>query len=177
MITDGPSENLDKLTWVLAGAISVAQRSIKIMTPYFLPSRVLTVALQTAVLRGVQIDIILPRRNNLRFMNWAAWHVIRPLVATGISVHFFEGPFVHSKLFLVDDYYAQVGSANLDPRSLRLNFEIAVEIYDRPVCGELAGHFAESLGNSRRVTRHDLASRDPVRRLRDAIIWLFSPYL
>ena len=110
-------------------------------------------------------------------MHWAAWHVIRPMIAIGVGVHFRDGPFVHSQLFLVDDSYVQVGSANLDPRSLRLNFEIAVEIYDADVGGELAAHFAEALVSSRRVTRHDLASRDPLRRLRDAIICLFSPYL
>ncbi len=177
VITDGPSEDLDKLIWVLVGAMAAAQRSIKIVTPYFLPSRVLTVALQTAALRGVEVDVVLPRRNNLRFMTWAAWHVIRPLVRTPVRVHFFDGPFLHSKLFLIDDYYLQISSANLDPRSLRLNFEVAVEVYEHALGQRMAREFGALLARSRQVSEDDLRRRHPLRRVRDALVWLFAPYL
>ncbi len=177
VIVDGPNEDLDKLLWVLVGAISLAHTSIKIMTPYFLPPRELTVALQTAALRGVQVTVILPGTNNFAFMNWAATHALDGLLEAGVRIAFFQGPFVHTKFFLVDDYYAHAGSSNLDPRSLRLNFEMAVEVYDQALGKRLAAHFASSLARSRPYLRADWRRRGLLRRLRDAAFWVLSPYL
>jgi cardiolipin synthase len=177
VIVDGPNEDLDRLLWVMVGAISAARSSIKIMTPYFLPPRELAVALQTAALRGVQVTIVLPAHNNFAFMTWAATHALGELLKTGVAVHFFTGPFLHTKLFLVDDYYAQIGSSNLDPRSLRLNFELAVEIYDHAVGSTLAAHFDEILAQSREFGFEAWRDRSLPRRLRDAAFWVLSPYL
>ena len=134
-------------------------------------------ALQTAALRGVAVTIALPAHNNFPFMTWAAMHSIGFLLKTGVKVYFLDGPFVHSKLFLVDDYYAQIGSSNLDPRSLRLNFEMAVEVYDHAFGAELAAHFSASLECARELEHSDWRRRRLPRRLRDAFFWLFSPYL
>ena len=86
-------------------------------------------------------------------------------------------PFVHSKLFYVDDYYAQIGSANFDPRSLRLNFEMNIEVYDRDAVSGLARHFEAVRGRSAPVTLADVDGRPVVGRTLDGIAWLFSPYL
>ncbi len=177
VIVDGPNEDLDKLLWVLVGAIALARSSIKIMTPYFLPPRELTVALQTAALRGVEVTVILPASNNFGFMSWAATHSLGELLEAGVRVGFFRGPFVHTKFFLVDDYYAHAGSSNLDPRSLRLNFEMAVEVYDQVVGRRLAAHFAASLARSSVLSLEQWRRRGLGRRLRDAFFWIFSPYL
>ena len=177
VIVDGPNEDLDKLLWVLVGAIPAARSSIRIMTPYFLPPRELAVALQTAALRGVAVTIVLPAHNNFPFMTWATTHALGELLGTGVRVHFYTGPFLHTKLLLVDDYYAQVGSSNLDPRSLRLNFELAVEIYDHAFGRGVATHFDEILADSRELHYAAWRERSLPRRLRDAMFWVFSPYL
>ncbi|HMV71421.1 MAG TPA: cardiolipin synthase [Pseudomonadales bacterium] len=177
VIVDGPNEDIDKLLWVLVGAINAARRSIRIMTPYFLPPRELAVALQTAALRGVEVTIVLPAHNNFVFMTWAATHTLGELLKTGVQLRFFEGPFQHTKLLLVDDYYAQIGSSNLDPRSLRLNFELAVEIYDHAFGCQLAEHFAATLSRSRVYGYREWRRRGALQRLRDAAVWLFTPYL
>jgi len=177
VIVDGPNEDLDRLLWVLLGAISAARTSIKIMTPYFLPPRELAVALQTAALRGVAVTIVLPAHNNFAFMTWATTHALGELLKTGVRVHFFTGPFLHTKLFLVDDYYAQIGSSNLDPRSLRLNFELAVEVYDLEVGGGLAEHFGQMLAQSVEFDFGHWRRRSLPRQLRDGAFWVFSPYL
>lgn len=177
VIVDGPNEDLDKLLWVLVGAISAARASIRIMTPYFLPPRELAVALQTAAMRGVEVTIVLPAHNNFPFMTWATTHTLGELLMTGVRVHFYTGPFLHTKLLLVDDYYAQIGSSNLDPRSLRLNFELAVEIYDHAFGGQVAAHFVEILAESRELSFETWQRRSLPRRLRDAVFWVFSPYL
>ncbi len=129
-ITGGPDENIDKLLLILISAIGAARRRILIMTPYFIPPPELVAALQEAALRGVEVSLVLPRHSNLRYIDWATLHWLPALVERGVQVHLQEPPFSHAKLFIVDADYAQIGSVNLDTRSLRLNFEIALEVFD-----------------------------------------------
>jgi cardiolipin synthase len=176
-IVDGPDDDMDRLATILIGAAAVAQRRIRIMTPYFLPPPGLYAALQAAALRGVEVLLILPGRNNLPYVQWATRHILGELLRWGVRVYYQPAPFVHTKLFVVDDHYAQIGSANLDPRSLRLNFELGVEVYDTRFAGTLAAHFDEVCGRSTQLGLADLQSLPLLTRVRDATAWLFSPYL
>lgn len=176
-IADGPDEPLDRLLLLLVGAVGLARQRVALMTPYFVPPRELLGALQAAALRGVDTSIILPERNNLFFMHRATRHLLWELLQRGVRVYFQPGPFVHSKLLLVDDEYAQIGSANVDPRSLRLNFELTVEVYDRDLVAELAAHYAEARHRAREVSLADVDGRSLHTRLLDGLAWLFSPYL
>lgn len=176
-ITDGPNEDLDRLALVLLAAVSAAQRRIGIMTPYFLPGRELIGALQAAALRGVEVSILLPGKNNLPYVHWATRNLLWELLQHGVEVRYQPPPFVHTKYLLVDDDYAQVGSANLDPRSLRLNFELNVEVFDADFNAALAAHFAAAWDASRPVTLAEISRRGLAERTRDALCWLFSPYL
>lgn len=177
VITDGPNEDLDRLALVLLAAVSAAQRRIRIVTPYFLPSRELMGALQAAALRGVAVSILLPGRNNLPYVHWATRNLLWELLQHGVEVRYQPPPFVHTKYLLIDDDYAQVGSANLDPRSLRLNFELNVEVFDADLSAALAADFAAAWDASRPVTLDEISRRGLAERTRDAFCWLFSPYL
>ncbi len=177
VICDGPNEDLDKLPAVINGAIAAASERVIVMTPYFLPSPDLTSVLQAAALRGVDVSIVLPGTNNLFMVHWAAFHGLEALLARGVRVFFQPPPFVHSKLLIVDHYYVQVGSANLDPRSLRLNFELALEVYDGHFAERLEAHAREAIARSTEFTLDDLNARPLWRRLRDALFWLGSPYM
>ena len=174
---DGPNEHHDKLSTILFGAVTTARHRIWIMTPYFLPSRELIAALQNAALRGVEVNILLPGKNNLPYMQWATSKMLWEILEKGVRVFYQPPPFVHSKLLVIDDHYAQIGSANIDPRSLRLNFELAVEIYDQTVAEILAPFFQESLARSREISLREVDARSIPVRARDALAWLFSPYL
>ena len=176
-IVDGPNEDLDKLTTIMVGAVSFARERIWIMTPYFLPSRELTAALQTAALRGVEVIVILPSKNNLPFVKWATNNMLWELLQRGVRVYFEPPPFVHTKLFLVDNCYAIIGSSNIDPRSLRLNFELVIEVFGKPVAEVIAAHVDEARKRSREVSLEDMDARPLIIRTRDAFAWLFSPYL
>lgn len=177
VIADGPDEDLDRIELVLQAAISSAQNAVGIMTPYFLPSRELLGCLQAAALRGVKVRIILPARNNLPYVHWATRNMLWELLYYDIEVYYQPPPFVHSKLLLIDEGYALVGSANIDPRSLRLNYELGMEIYDNKTTAELAEHFQKTLSQSHPVTLEEVDSRSLAQRSRDALCWLFSPYL
>jgi len=176
-ITDGPNEDFEQLNFVLQAAIAAARHEILIMTPYFLPSAELIAALQGAALRGVRTVVLLPKRNNLPYVGWAAQHQLALLMERGVRVRFQPGAFCHSKLFVVDGAYALIGSANWDPRSLLLNFELDVEIYDRDTAQTLAAHFAAAWQNAEELLLRDAQHLPFPRRLRNALFWLFSPYL
>jgi len=176
-VSDGPNEDLDKLKWILLGALSGARRSVRIMTPYFLPDPELIAALNAASLRGVRVDLILPERNNLPYVAWASQAQLWQVLSFGVRVFLQPGPFAHTKLFLVDDHYALIGSANLDPRSLRLNFEFNLEVYGAETAGKLSEYFESARRVSRETSEADLNARPLAAKLRDGVAALFSPYL
>jgi cardiolipin synthase len=176
-IIAGPNEDFEKLKWIVEGAIHAAKSNLRIMTPYFIPDRSMGAALITAALRGVQVEIILPEANNLAYVKWASQALIDELLDHGIKFFYQPAPFAHSKLFLVDDFYSLIGSANLDPRSLRLNFEFNVEVYDTQLCRQLTEHFISVAGRSLPVTGDYLEGRNFFAQLRDNAAKLFSPYL
>ncbi len=177
VVTDGPNEDLGKLAMIMTGAVALARHRVAIMTPYFLPPATLVSALQAAALRGVRVDVILPLRSNLRLVDWATRNMLWELLQFGVHIYYQPAPFAHSKLFIIDDDYAHIGSANLDPRSLRLNFELVVEVFDKGFVSRMGKHFEQLKISS---TEESLAGVDGRRlpvRIRDAVAWLFSPYL
>lgn len=177
VIMDGPNEDIDTLSTLLLSAICAAKRRIHLMTPYFLPSAEVVAALQAAALRGVDVTIILPGQNNLPFVHWASRHSLGALLRRGVRVFYQPAPFAHTKLFLVDDGYALIGSANIDPRSLRLNFELNVEVYQAELAETLSAHFDTVRKRSNELTPEQLEARSLPVRLKDSFAWLFSPYL
>jgi len=176
-IIEGPNEDLDKLLAVLVGAVSAARRQVAIMTPYFIPPRELVGALQAAALRGVAVTVFLPAKNNLPLVHWASRNMLWEVLQRGVRVYEQPPPFVHTKLFLVDGHYVQVGSANMDPRSLRLNFEMVVEVYDREFATIVDGHFEAVRQRSREITLEEVDGRPLPVRVRDGVAWLLTPYL
>ncbi|MEM9292730.1 MAG: phospholipase D-like domain-containing protein [Acidobacteriota bacterium] len=177
LVADGPNEDLDKLIMILIGAISAARHRVAVMTPYFLPPRSLLSAFQAAALRGVEVLVVLPQHSNLPPVDWATRNMLWELLQRGVRVVYQRPPFAHSKLFTIDGHYALVGSTNLDPRSLRLNFELCVEVYHRPTVETLDRHIDAAAQQGEPVTLAEVDGRPWPQRLRDSLCWLFSPYL
>jgi len=176
-VTDGPDEDFEKLRWTLLGALSIARESVQIVTPYFLPEPALVSALNLAAMRGVQVDIILPARSNLRFVDWASRAMWWQVLEHGCRIWLATPPLDHSNLMQVDHCWALLGSANWDPRSLRLNFEFNVECYDLALARRL-----ESIVEAKRrlatpVALADVDGRSVPVRLRDGVARLLTPYL
>jgi cardiolipin synthase len=176
-VAGGPDGELDRFTTLYIGAIGSARQRVAIMTPYFVPPRELIAPLQAAALSGVDVAVILPQRNNLPYVHRATRHLLWELLQRGVQVYYQPPPFVHSKLFYVDDHYAQIGSANFDARSLRLNFELNVEVYDRETVTSLAAHFEAVRARSSAVTLAEVDGRPLATKALDGAAWLFSPYL
>lgn len=176
-INDGPDKEFRKLEQLIMGALSCAARTVCIMTPYFIPDRPMISALITAALRGVDVRIVLPRRNNLPFVQWACQSLLWELVASGIKVYYQPPPFVHTKLMLVDDVWTLIGSANLDTRSLRLNFELNLSVIDTAFAGRVRAHFERAITIAHGISLQQLDNRPLPMRLRDGFCHLFAPYL
>lgn len=176
-VVNGPDAQSECLNALLTGVISTATHNIRIMTPYFLPPRSFLGALLSARHRGVQVDIILPSTNNIPLVHWAAQHILGDLAQADIHIWFQPPPFCHTKLLLIDTCYVHLGSANLDSRSLRLNFELTLEVFDTGLARTLRHHFNAIKKISQPLNTDKLAARNMPTRLRDAFFWLFSPYL
>jgi cardiolipin synthase len=159
------------------GALSQATRSVRICTPYFLPDPPVIDALRVAALRGVRVEIVLPERGNLLLVQWAAAAQLGQIVRWGCRVYLSPPPFDHSKLFLVDGEWSLIGSANWDPRSLRLNFEYGVECYSTELAARLGEVFEAKIAGARLLTVADVEQRSFPVRFRDGVVWLAQPYL
>lgn len=176
-IADGPDEDFETLLMAILGALAAARESVRILTPYFLPDPPLVAALRVAALRGVRVDIVLPERGNLRLVEWATYAQLGQVLSWGCHVNLSQPPFDHSKLLVVDQAWTLLGSANWDPRSLRLNFEYDIECYSAELAGRMNAIIDAKIANSRPLSLSELERRSLPRRLRDGVIWLAQPYL
>ena len=176
-VPDGPDEHFETVRMLLYAALAGATRSVAIATPYFLPDSALIGALNTAALRGVRVDVLLPEVSDNRLVRWASQALYWQVLERGCHLWLSPPPFDHSKLFLVDDAWTMIGSTNWDPRSLRLNFEVNVEVFDADFAGRARQWFDSRLATAREVTLAEVEGRPLDRRLRDGAARLLAPYL
>ncbi len=177
IVSSGPDRSLETNHKMLIGAFSIARTSILIMSPYFLPDRELISALITAARRGVTVDIVVPTANNLVLVDRAMTAQFDQMLNNYCRIWRAKGAFNHSKLLSIDDAWAYVGSSNIDPRSMRLNFEVDMEVIDRGFATEIGDHIRAILANSEQVEQHALRKRPFLVRLLEKVLWLGSPFL
>jgi cardiolipin synthase A/B len=175
VVTSGPDSDLEKIEYILLEALSCARTSIRIMTPYFLPDERIITALSLAAYRGVEVDLIIPEHSNHPTVDWGSRVQMVPLLTAGCRVWNYPAPFNHSKLMTIDGTWALIGSANWDVRSLRLNFELDIEVYESRLVREVDDLITEHQGA--RITASALESRPLALRLRDGAARLLVPYL
>jgi len=176
-ISDGPDRDLDKIQWTFLAALACARHRVQFSTPYFLPINGLDRAIQTAARRGVHIDIFLPEHGNLKLVEWASRGYWQQVIEGGARIWLVSGPFDHSKLMIVDYDWSFIGSANMDPRSLRLNFEVNVEVGSAEFNRELENVLAAKRLRARAVLAEELQCRPLPERLFEGTLGLLAPYL
>ncbi len=124
VVPSGPDEGREAIHRVFFSAIVGARRRVWITTPYFVPDRALLVALETAAGRGVEVKLLLPGHSNHKVTQQAGRSYYTELLEYGVEIFEYLPGMIHSKTMLVDDELSLVGSANMDVRSFRLNFEV-----------------------------------------------------
>lgn len=177
LIKDGPDERLNKLETLLSSVIACAQKRVLIVSPYFLPTTSIKSALVTARLRGVDVTIVVPEETNEPIVHAAMFRSVGDIIEQGVKIWMQPPPFAHSKIVIIDDSYTLLGSANIDPRSLRLNFELGVEVMDPALVTRLMQYYEPIIDASKELTTQVLNDRPFYRKLFGSIAWLFSPYL
>ncbi len=177
LCASGPDAHPQSIHAVYFTAITTARQRVWISTPYFVPDESLQAALSGAAMRGVDVRVLLPAKSDQPLVDAAARSYFPELLAAGVRIHAYGPPALHAKTMLVDSDAALVGSANVDNRSLRLNFEVLAICYgDEPV-QRLQAMFEADLRHAREVTSADLRKESLPRRLFEGAARLLSPML
>ena len=157
---------------------SESRRYVYVQTPYFIPNEPLGMALRNAALAGVDVRLIIPRRDDVNFIvTLASRSYIKDLLDAGVKVFFYEKGFMHAKTVVADDAVVSVGSTNLDIRSFEQDFEINAFIYDRDMAVRMRDLFLQDQQGCSRVDAESWAGRSKISRFGESVARLFSPLL
>jgi cardiolipin synthase A/B len=177
IVGSGPDSDAFAIHKVMFTAINQSTDRCWLTTPYFVPDEALLMALVTAGLRDVDVRLLVPKKGDSRLVDMAARSYLPELLAAGVRVYEYEVRFIHAKTLVCDDDVAIIGTANLDNRSFRLNFEVAAVVYGHDVNTLLATAFETDLQDSREFSRTDYDRQPLRRRLGQASARLISPLL
>lgn len=159
IIPTGPSDPADSWQLVVAEAANSSRKRLWIASPYFVPDEGVLTALQAASIRGVDVRILIPERADHLLVWLSAFSYFENAIPFGVKIYRYQKGFLHQKVFLVDSRLAAVGTANLDNRSFRLNFEITALSNDTKFVGEVATMLEQDFHNSRLAKMADFTSR------------------
>ena len=177
VLHSGPAD--DKETTLLAhlSLIKTAKKRIWLASPYFIPSEGLSNALNLAALQGIEVKILIPSYTDNLLVSYASEVYVEKLCQTGVKFYKYLPGFLHQKVILIDDEVAAVGSANLDPRSLFINFEITAFSSSEKFIREMEAMLNSDFINSKEITKQDLAQRTFGRKLLSRAANLVAPML
>ena len=177
VLPSGPADEYETCGLFFTHAIQSAKRRIWIASPYFVPDEAVVNALQLAALRGVDVRIMIPGMADKPFLKWAAMSYVEQVRRAGIKIYEFNDGFMHQKVMLVDDDASTVGTANLDNRSFRLNFEVSILIFNTTFATQLEAMLNHDFERSTLIDDKRMADRSMLSRLSSRFARLFSPVL
>lgn len=177
IVTSGPDSEWEQIKYGYIKMIASAKKSIYIQTPYFIPDASILDAMRIAILSGVDVKIMIPNKPDHMFVYWATMSYIGELLKIGAKVYIYDNGFIHAKMMVVDENTVSVGTANIDVRSFKLNFEVNAFIYHVPTAKQLVEVFNEDIKMSRRLTYYQYLRRPLKIRFKESISRLLSPIL
>ena len=175
-----PDQPVDRWPVIHMGAVWAVQHSsdyVYIQTPYFVPPEPLLQALKSSALKGTDVRIMIPRKADLPYMNLANKSYYNTCLEAGVRIFEKQGNFIHSKTIVSDDYLSVIGSANMDYRSLELNYEINAYIFNEETAKRNKDIFLADLEECKEVTLDAWKKRPWYLKLGQAVIRLFAPLL
>ncbi|MDF7799933.1 cardiolipin synthase [Pontiellaceae bacterium B1224] len=177
LVDSGPSSPPGLIGETFFNAIIMAQKQILLVTPYFVPTSDIIKALRSAARRGVDVRIVLPKFNNHRYAGMASKALYEELMEAGARIFERNPPFIHAKAMVVDNSIALVGTANLDVRSLELNYETTALIEEEDVVSSIKQLIREDIGESDEVALNDWIKRPRIQKLSENLCSLMTPVL
>ena len=172
-----PRETPRSISHAYAAAIDSAKQVIRIINPYFVPTKSIRRALKNALKRNVRVEIMIPSVSDVPFTPEAALYFVHKLMKRGAHIYLFNGGFHHSKVMTVDDTYCTVGTANLNSRSLRYDYETNAFIFDPHTTRQLNTLFNHDRLNSTRLTKEWWMQRPLRKKIFGWFAHLFTPVL
>jgi cardiolipin synthase len=177
VMPSGPDLPAGSVELVLLTAVYSARRELVITTPYFVPNESLTQALVAAVRRGVKVVVVIPKKVDSMLVRYASGTAKGQLLEAGVRIAQFGGGLLHTKSVTVDGSYSLFGSVNLDPRSLRLNFEILLALYDAEFTGRLRELQQQYIDKSKLINLEAYRKRPRMRQATESFARLLAPLL
>ena len=177
VVPSGPADELETCSLFFVHMLNLARQRAWITSPYFVPNEAVLEALKLAAIRGLDVRVIIPKNPDKKTVWYAAFFYMKEAQAAGVKFYRYQKGFLHQKVMLVDDDLAVVGTANLDNRSFRLNFELSVLVADQFFAGELAKMLADDFADCRLVTREETTEHPLFTRIAIAGSRLLSPIL
>src|SRR5690625_2396072 len=177
IVSSGPDSEYEQIKHGYIKMIMSAKEYVYIQTPYFIPDDSLLDALKIASLSGVDVRVMIPNKPDHPFVYWATYSYIGDLLRAGARAFIYENGFLHAKMIVVDSQIASVGTANIDVRSFRLNFEVNAFLYDKYIAKKLVNAFKEDIKLSTQMTQKLYDKRSIVIKFKESISRLLSPIL
>ena len=177
IVSSGPDHMDEYIKIAYMKIINNARKYVYIQTPYLVPDEPILEALRISALSGVDVRIIVPDKPDHFFMEWVLSANIANLIDYGVKISRYNNGFIQSKTIVSDDIVSSIGTANMDNRSFRLNFEVNAFIYDGVVAKEQSKIFLNDQKFSTFVTKEAYEKRSRVLRIKESLIKLVSPIL
>ncbi|MBS4178319.1 cardiolipin synthase [Lederbergia citrea] len=177
IVSSGPDSEWEQIKYGVLKLISSAKKFVYIQTPYFIPDTSVLDAIKIAALSGVDVRLMIPNKPDHPFVYWATFSNVGELLKTGAKVYIYDNGFIHAKTMVADGKIATVGTANIDVRSFRLNFEVNAFLYDQVLVEKLVDIFGKDIKMSRELTYEEYQKRSLYIRFKESLSRLLSPIL
>lgn len=177
IVASGPDSEKQQIKYGYIKMINSAKESIYMQTPYFIPDDSILEALKIAALSGIDVRIMIPNKPDHMFVYWATYSYIGELLKAGVRPYIYEKGFLHAKTVVVDGEISTVGTANIDIRSFKLNFEVNAFIYSRDISSKLKDIFEKDINDCTEITKEIYEDRSLIIKFKEAISRLLSPIL
>lgn len=172
-----PGRTPELIRHAYVSSINAAEHKIQLINPYFVPTHSIKKALKKAIDRGIEVEIMISSKSDIPFTPDASLYFAYKLVKRGAKVYLYNGGFHHSKIMMVDDSFCTLGSANLNSRSLRYDYEVNAFMFNEEVTDELIQMFEDDKLSSTPLTKEVWKQRTPWKRFVGWFANLFAPFL
>ncbi|MFB1049700.1 cardiolipin synthase [Paraliobacillus sp. JSM ZJ581] len=177
IVSSGPDSEWEQIKNGYIKMIMEAKKFVYIQTPYFIPDESLADAIRISVLSGVDVRVMIPNKPDHPFVYWATYSYVGELLEAGAKIYIYQQGFLHAKTIVVDGKIASVGTANIDVRSFRLNFEVNAFLYSEKIANQLLNEYHKDIENSTELTLSEYEKRSLWIRFKESVSRLISPIL